>query len=182
MARASRGRTLSDPPIRNEEDAMDIGEGKPCPLCQAPLTARTLPDTPGDEAPMRLTLRGFPVFACAAPHRYFLGQQFPIWLLNTMLDGEIAKIPAGVDKGLLFKKHSCGGCGAVLPSAAGEPRTFSSSLAWEKSPPFTVEVTVPVYRCAGCGREQARSGPELAKLLPAALVHAFKAAGLKAPG
>jgi hypothetical protein len=164
------------------EDAMDIGEGKACPLCETPLAARTLPETLGDEAPMRLALRGFPVFACAAPHRYFVGQQFPVWLLNAMTDGELAKIPAGVEKGLLFKKYACGGCGAVLPASGGEPRTFSSKLAWNSTPGFEVDVTVPVFRCGGCGREQARSGPELVKLLPAALVHAFKAAGLKAPG
>ncbi|NJD89676.1 MAG: hypothetical protein FIB05_16880 [Betaproteobacteria bacterium] len=161
---------------------MDIGEGKPCPLCEGPLASRTLPDIAGDESPMRVTLRGFPVFSCAAPHRYFVGQQVPIWLLNAMVDGEIAKIPAGVEKGLLFKKYACGGCGAVLPAAAAETLTWSSALAWKETPGFAVDVTVPVYRCGGCGREQARSGPELAKLLPAALVHAFKAAGLKAPG
>jgi hypothetical protein len=161
---------------------MDIGEGLPCPLCEGPLRARTLAEVAGDEAPMRLALRAFPVFACAAPHRYFLGRQFPVWLLNAMLDRELAKIPAGVEKGLLFKKYACGGCGAALPASGAEPHTFSSSLAWNDTPGFVVDVTVPVYRCAGCGREQARSGAELAKLLPAALVHAFKAAGMKAPG
>jgi DNA-directed RNA polymerase subunit RPC12/RpoP len=164
------------------EDALEIAEGKPCPLCEAPLAARTLPEFAGDESPIRLTLRGFPVFACPAPHRYFVGQKFPIWLLNALLEGELAKVPAGVEKGLLFKKYACGACGAVLPAAGGEPRTFTSSLAWKETPGFTVEVSVPVYRCPRCGQEQARSATELAKLLPAALVHAFKAAGLKAPG
>jgi DNA-directed RNA polymerase subunit RPC12/RpoP len=131
---------------------------------------------------MRLGLRAFPVFSCEAPHRYFLGQKFPIWLLNELLEGEIPKIPAGVEKGMLFKKYVCGGCGAALPAAGAEPLTFSSTLAWNDTPGFAVDVTVPVYRCDGCGREQARSGAELAKLLPAALVHAFKAAGMKAPG
>ncbi len=131
---------------------------------------------------MRLELRAFPVFSCEAPHRYFLGQKFPIWLLNALLDGELPKIPAGTEKGLLFKKYACGGCGAVLPSTGAEPLTYSSALAWNDTPGFAVDVTVPVYRCAGCGREQARSGAELAKLLPVALVHAFKVAGLKAPG
>ena len=161
---------------------MDMAEGKPCPLCEAPLAARTLHDVTGDEAPVRVTLRGLPVFSCAAPHRYFVGQQFPIWLLNALADGELAKIPAGAEKGLLFKKYVCGGCGTPLPAAAGEPLTFSANLAWKEAPGFSVDVSLPVYRCASCGREQARSGAEVAKLLPAALVHAFKAAGLKAPG
>lgn len=161
---------------------MDIAEGKPCPLCEAPLAARALPEIEGDESPMRLAIRGIPVFACAAPHRYFVGQKFPIWLLNALLEGELAKIPAGAEKGLVFKKYACGGCGASLPATGGERMTFSSALAWQETPGFAVDVTVPVFRCGGCGRVQARSGAELAKLLPAALVHAFKAAGLKAPG
>jgi DNA-directed RNA polymerase subunit RPC12/RpoP len=156
--------------------------GSPCPLCEAPLAAMQIREASGDEAPMRVTLQGLPILACPAPHRYFVGQGFPIWLLNALVDGELAKVPAGTEKGLLFKKYACGACGAVLPAAGGEPRTFTSSLAWKETPGFTVDVSVPVYRCAQCGREQARSAAELAKLLPAALVHAFKAAGLKAPG
>ncbi|HQY47804.1 MAG TPA: hypothetical protein PLE38_12665 [Usitatibacteraceae bacterium] len=156
--------------------------GSPCPLCEAPLAALTLHDVEGDEAPMRLTLRALPVLACPAPHRYFAGQQFPIWLLNTLTDAELPKIPAGQEKGLVFKKYACGGCGATLPAAGAEPHTFSSSQAWKETPGFAVDITVPVYTCAGCGREQARSATELAKLLPAALVHAFKSAGIKAPG
>lgn len=161
---------------------MEIGEGLSCPLCEGPLAARTLAEATGDEAPMRLTLRGLPVFACDAPHRYFRGRPFPVWLLNALLEDELPRIPAGVGKGLLFRKYACGGCGAALPGSGGEPRTFSSTLAWQETPGFSVEVTVPVVRCAACGREQARSGAELGKLLPAALVHAFKAAGIKAPG
>lgn len=161
---------------------MDIAQGKPCPLCEAPLNARALPEVRGDEAPLRLTLRGLPVFTCAAPHRYFVGQTFPIWLLNALLEEELGKVPAGKEKGLLFRKYACGGCGAILPAAASGPRTFSASLAWKDTPGFSVEVTMPVFRCDACGREQVRSAAELAKLAPAALVHAFKAAGIKAPG
>ncbi len=156
--------------------------GTPCPLCNSALAAKTLADVSGDEAPMRLTVKGMPVLECETSHRYFLGQKFPIWLLNAVTDGELAKIPAGRQKGLVFHKYACGECGELLASAESEAKTFSAEFAWEKTPRFTVEISVPVYRCASCGRQQARSGDELAKLLPAALVHAFMAAGLKAPG
>lgn len=161
---------------------MKIGEGLPCPLCEIPLAARTLGETSGDEAPMRVTLRGLPIFSCPAPHRYFVGQQFPIWLLNALVDGELGRIPAGKEKGLVFKSYACGECGGALAASGGDPRTYTSNLAWNETPGFAVDVSMPVFRCDSCGREQARSGAELAKLLPAALVHAFMAAGLKAPG
>lgn len=156
--------------------------GSPCPLCESPLASQQLQESTGDEAPLRLTIRGLPVLSCAAPHRYFVGQQFPIWLLNALTDAELPKIPAGTEKGLLFKKYACGECGGALAASDGEARTYTSSLAWNETPGFAVDVSVPAYRCASCGREQARSAAELQKLLPAALVHAFKAAGLKAPG
>ncbi len=161
---------------------MDIAQGKPCPLCAGPLSAQVLPDVSGDEAPLRLTLRGLPVFACPAPHRYFVGQKFPIWLLNALLDGELAEVPAGTEKGLLFRKFACGGCGAILPPAATGSRTYSMHLAWQDTPGFSVDLTMPLFRCDACGREQSRSAAELVQLAPAALVHAFKTAGIKAPG
>lgn len=172
--------TATDLPIRAK--AAMIEAGKPCPLCEAPLSEKRLREVAGDEASMRLALRGLPVFACEAPHRYFVGKGFPIWLLNRLADAELAKVPAGRQEGLLFRKYACGECGAPLPSTGAQPCTFSASLAWKETPGFVVDITVPVYHCASCGRDQARSAAELAKLLPAALVHAFMAAGIKAPG
>jgi len=161
---------------------MEIAAGGPCPLCKAALTARRLPEIAGDEPPVRIVLRELPVLSCDAPHRYFVGQRFPIWLLNTLVDTELAKIAAGKRKGLLFPRYGCGLCGAGLEAQPGVAATHTASLAWKDTPGFAVEVVYPAYRCTACGRAQARSAGELAKLLPAALVHAFKAAGLKAPG
>lgn len=160
---------------------MEIAEGQPCPLCEGPLAARHLNEVSGDEAPVRLTLRRLPVLECAARHSYFVGLGFPVWLLNSLVDLELPKIPAGTEKGLVFRKYACSECGAEIPPGGGEPMTFSSTLDWENTFPFVVDITVPVVTCPSCGRDQARSRAELAKLLPSALVHAFKTAGLKGP-
>jgi hypothetical protein len=161
---------------------IEIAAGKPCPLCEVPLKEKTLPEFSGDEAPLRLTIRRFPVLACPAPHRYFIGHEFPVWLLNALVEGELAKIPKGEEQGRVFKKCVCSGCGAPLPPAGAERHTFSSTIAWKDTLPFVVDLTVPVVECPSCGKAQARSGAELAKLVPSALVHAFKAVGLKSPG
>lgn len=158
-----------------------IAEGEPCPLCEGPLAARLLNEVSGDEAPMRLTLRRLPLLECAAQHRYFVGQGFSVWLLNSLVDRELPKIPAGVEKGLVFRKYACGECGGEIPSSGGDPMTFSSTLDWEDTIPFVVDITISAVTCPSCGREQSRSRAELAKLLPSALVHAFKTAGLKSP-
>ena len=159
-----------------------IEAGAPCPLCQAPLAPKLLREVVGEEGSLRLALRTLPVLACEVPHRYFVGPGFAVWLLNELADKELPKIPVGREKGLVFRGYECGACGTALPSAGGDPMTFSSTLDWEQMVPFVVDITVPVVGCPSCGRDQARSGAEIAKLLPSALVHAFKAAGIKAPG
>lgn len=130
---------------------------------------------------MRLTLRELPVLACAAGHTYFMDPGFPIWLLNALVDQQAPKIPAGEKKGIVLKHYSCGQCSAPLPKSEAGRRSFSFELAWKDQPPVFADLDVPVFGCA-CGREQVRSASELEKLIPAALVHAFKAEAIKAPG
>lgn len=155
--------------------------GAPCPLCESPLAPAVLARAEGFEAGVRLRLARLPVLACPVPHRYFAGHGFPMWLLNDLVDAKLPEVPAGRERGLVFRRYACGGCGAKLPRG-GEPRSFSWTLAWKDGPPFEATLQVPVVPCAACGREQARSAQELAKLVPAALVHAFKAGAIKAPG
>ncbi len=159
-----------------------LAAGNPCPLCEVPLKEKTLPDFSGEEAALAVALRRFPVLACPAPHRFFLGPEFPAWLLQALVEGELAKVPKGEEQGRVFRKCVCSGCGAALPAAGSERHTFSSTIAWKDTQPFVVDLTVPVVECPSCGKAQARSGAELAKLLPTALVHALKAVGLKYPG
>lgn len=44
--------------------------------------------------------------------------------------------------------------------------------------PFRVELTVPVYRCKKCSREQLHSLKEVRSRTPEALAQAFRAAGI----
>jgi hypothetical protein len=60
--------------------------------------------------------------------------------------------------------------------------SFHLTPGYEGQPRFRVEVSMPVFKCTGCGKEQVHSLAEVRKLTPAALVHAFKAAGIKLRG
>jgi len=153
----------------------------PCPLCGVALAPVCLARAEGDEAPIRLALERLPVLACPAPHRYFVGHAFPVWLLDELVEAKLPEVPAGREKGLLLRRYACRSCGAKLP-AEGGMRPFSWTLAWRETPAFEARLEVPFVRCPSCGEEQARSAGELAKLLPAALVHAFKSAAIKATG
>lgn len=158
-----------------------VALGKPCPLCEAPLQHRVLPPFSGDEAPLRLTLHGMPVLSCDKPHVYFVKRDFPLWLMDQLLEEEAA-LPAGESTGLLFKKYLCRDCGKPLSPRSGPMHAFQVNLAYPGQADFRVEVGMPVFNCTGCGKPQLHSLSEVRSLTPAALVHAFKGAGIKAPG
>ena len=155
--------------------------GKPCPLCHAPLERQVLEPFRGEEPPLSITVHGMPALACGK-HRYFVKPDFPLWLMNHLVEQDEASIPAGDPTGLIFKSYLCHDCGKALSPKRDHVHTFDLDLAYEAEPRFRVEVAMPVFRCGGCGREQIHSLAEVRKLTPAALVRAFKAAGIKAPG
>ena len=160
---------------------ISIAEGRPCPLCEQPLARRVLPDFFGDEAPLRLVFKGMRALTCPAPHRYFIDHEFPMWLMNHLVEEDESRFPAGTGAGFLFKRYTCQ-CGGALKRREDHRHVFTVPLQYKDHPAFTAEVSMPVYKCEACGKEQLHSLDELRKLTPAALVHAFKAAGIKAPG
>jgi len=159
-----------------------IAAGEPCPLCNQPLAARRLASIAGDEGELRITLRGIPVLQCPVDHTYFTKRRFPVWLHTRLIEVDAPSLAAGVASGLLFKRYACVSCGKRLATGSGGGRRdFGFELAFDEQP-FRMELSMPVCVCTGCGTEQARSGEELRNLAPSALVHAFKGAGIKAPG
>lgn len=160
---------------------MQVAAGKPCPLCENPLERRALAAVSGDESPLRLTLRGMPVLRCVNGHTYFSKHALPIWLLRRLVDEDVDALPAGEPQGLLFRKYRCA-CGERLATRQERVHSFRIDMSYAEEPAFAVELAMPVFKCAACGKEQVRSREEVRKVAPAALVHAFKAAGIKAPG
>ena len=165
-----------------------IKAGKPCPLCAdrqgeaVPLQASTLAEFSGDEASLRITLRDMPALRCSHGHTYFARPDFPSWLMQHLVEEDEAKLPASHPRGLLFKRYACHDCGKDLARTEDHRHSFDVPLAYPDVAPFRVQISMPVYRCTGCGKEQLHSLAELRKLTPAALVHAFKGAGINAPG
>jgi hypothetical protein len=155
---------------------------KPCPACASPLKHTTLPLIAGNEPPLRLTVHGMPALACARAHVYFVKPDFALWLMNHLVDEDEATLPAGDATGLLFKAYLCHDCGKPLSAKPDHVHAFNLPLAYAGEPEFRVEVAMPVFRCDACGKEQIHSLGEVRKLTPAALVDAFKGAGIKATG
>jgi hypothetical protein len=161
---------------------MNVAAGRPCPLCEAPLAPTRLPHFSGDEAPLRVTLRAMPALQCPTRHTYFVKPSFPLWLTDHLVADDESRLPAARRSGWLLRKYACAQCGASLGARPDHPYSFWFELAFEEQPPFAVEITVPAFRCAACGTEQLDSLDRLRTLTPAALVHAFKGAGIKPPG
>jgi hypothetical protein len=155
-----------------------IAAGKPCPLCTAPLVLKKRAEFSGDESPLRVTLVDVPILTCDKPHAYFVHPKFALWLMDQLLDADFDSTPAGTARGLLFKSYACHGCGGALERVA-QSKEQRFELAYKDFGAFEARLSMPLYKCAGCGSEQLRAGGEARKLLPAGLVHAFKEAGIR---
>lgn len=152
-----------------------------CPICKAVLVARTLPEITGHEGTLGVKVHRLPVLECPAGHRQFAHPDFPLLLLDRLVEQDEPRLPTSTAKGVLFKQHHCSSCGEKLTDSADEPHTFRVDVTLPQLAPFDVELTVPVHRCRHCGREQLHSLKEVRSRTPAALAHAFKGAAIAAP-
>ncbi len=158
-----------------------IAAGTACPVCEHPLGPAVLAEFSGDEDPLRITLRRMPALRCPTGHTYFAHPKFPLWLMNHLTEEDEAALPAGQAKGFLVKHYHCGDCGQGLAPKADHRHAFTVELQYQSTGAFQAELSMPVFKCTGCGKEQLHSLEELRKLTPAALVHAFKEARIKPP-
>jgi hypothetical protein len=135
-------------------------------------------DAAGESEPVAVRLHDLPVLTCSAGHRQFVKPEFARKLMEHLMGEDESRLPAGEEKGLLFKHFYCSGCGAELGKQSDHRGTFSFDVALADYAPFRVEVSAPVYRCAQCSREQVHSLKEVRSHTPEALAHAFQAAGI----
>jgi hypothetical protein len=129
---------------------------KTCRRCSGPVELKTLDRVSAENMPLKLTVTGMPVAKCRHGHPSPVDDDFMIWLIHELKDREGA-LPAGTEQGMLmFRKYVCG-CGKELAAKPERRRSFPLELAYEGTPPFQVELEMPVYKCTGCGKEQLHS-------------------------
>jgi hypothetical protein len=151
-----------------------------CPVCKADVRPATLPQINGEEGRLAVTVHRMPVLQCAKGHRLFAHPDFPLLLLDRLVEGDEKKLPASDAKGMLIKHHHCAACGERLIEPDDRRRTFHLDVELPDTAPFDVELTMPVHRCSRCGHEQVHSLKEVRSRTPAALAHAFKSAEIAA--
>ena len=155
-----------------------MAESTICKLCETPLGLKIISPVVGEEGVLKVSIADFPGLECERGHRQFISSDFPMQLLEQVTSGDKVGLPAGKKQGLIFKKYHCGKCGEPL-GAEGEPRPFGFDVKIADATKMRVELAVPVYKCASCGQEQVREAGEIEGLAPAALAHAFQAAGIR---
>ena len=148
-----------------------------CYLCGRATSMQVLESVSGEETPLTLTLQGLPILVCKNGHRQFAHAKFAMKVFQHLAnDG--AKLPISNEAGRWFKRPVCADCGASLENNSSHVRTFRVDVPLAEATKFGIDLTMPVFRCRGCGKEQLRSRKELQGRAPAALVRALRAAGI----
>ena len=132
---------------------------KHCPRCGNAVEMKPLGTVSAEDKPMALRVSGMPAAKCAKGHTAPIDRDFMLWLIHE-LKNRGGALPAGTEKGMLFKKYTCA-CGAELAAKSEKRQSFPMELAYQGAPPFKAEVEMPVFKCTGCGKEQLRSAKEL---------------------
>lgn len=152
-----------------------------CHQCHAETEITTVNFADGEADPLRIRLKEFPLRACPEGHRQFVRPDFPAELLRHLTEEDEPELPAGKEKGLIMKKYLCESCGEALAPKPDHRHTFSLQIELDDLASFGVDLTMPVYKCSACGREQLHSLKEVRKLTPTAMAHAFEAARIPPP-
>ena len=152
-----------------------------CNRCHAETEIQIIHAADGDADELHICLRELPLRTCPEGHRQFVRPEFPAELLQHLVQQDEPELPAGEEKGLIMKKYLCEHCHAALEPKPDHRHTFSIDIELEDLAPFEVDLSMPVYKCSACGREQLHSLKELRKLTPAAVAHAFEDAAIPPP-
>ena len=152
-----------------------------CNQCHAETEITIVNFADGEADPLRIRLKEFPLRSCPEGHRQFVRPEFAAELLQHLTEEDEPELPAGEEKGLIMKKYLCESCGEPLEAKPDHRHTFSIEVELDGLDPFGVDLTMPVYNCSACGKEQLHSLKEVRKLTPAAMAHAFEAANIPPP-
>ena len=154
---------------------------RPCAMCRGQVELAKIDKVVGEAAPLKMTVFGMPALKCAKGHAAPVHQDFLLWMMGELRGTHAPGIPAAEEKGMVFKKRLCA-CGKELPGKAERRQAFGFDLAYQGTAPFRVELEMPLYKCAGCGKEQLRSQADLRKASTHALVEICDSAGFPHSG
>jgi hypothetical protein len=148
-----------------------------CYRCRSATSIEVLGPVSGEETQLSMTVHGLPVQVCENGHRHFTHTTGALQRLLRLAEEGSVQLPISSEKGL-FRRAVCADCGEVVERGSSQWQTFHVEMQLTELPPFGIDLTMPVYRCRGCGKEHVRSRKEIRERAPAALVRALRAAGI----
>jgi len=152
-----------------------------CSRCHGDTELTIVGFADGEADALRIRLKDLPLLTCEQGHRQFVRMQFPAELLEHLTQQDEPELPAGEVKGFILKKYLCESCGEQLEPKPDHRHSFSIEVKLDGLDAFGVELSMPVYKCSSCAREQLHSLDEVRKLTPKALAQAFTAADIPPP-
>lgn len=150
-----------------------------CRQCNAAVEPLRLERVEGEDSGIHIWLEGLPAIECANSHKRFPTAEFPLKFIETMLKSEdlITAEPA-VEKGL-FRKHAhCPGCGQQLPEQSTSASTNQVRVNIDEFDPVAVELAMPLFKCAGCGKDATLPKKGVERGVMQAVANAFRSADI----
>lgn len=151
----------------------------PCSKCKGEMTVKPLETFSGEEGGVKVTIKAMPAAVCEQGHKRFVYPLMAGMLMDMSMDEDTYTFaPSAVKKGFFTKHFHCPGCGQELPGTPTGSQAKEVTAEFKHMDPFTFQVDVPVYKCAGCGKECIHSAEEIGKLAKSATGHAYRAADI----
>lgn len=150
-----------------------------CRQCSADTQPKQVERVEGEDSGVKVALEGLTTVECTNHHTRFPTPDYPLELIQSLLkqDGLLSASFA-VEKGLFRKRRHCPGCAGELPGEATAQSTTRTNVSLPDQQPVSVELAVPVYRCAGCGKEVTLPEKDMARDIMQAVANAFRSADI----
>jgi len=146
-----------------------------CKECKGLMSLRALQPIDGEQRGVHMRIEGMPAMQCAEGHKRFVAPEFAVKMMEALLADPLVPLEGAAQKGLLKKRYCCPGCGQELAGDNGRVEA-KRVLEMKGLDAFGVQVDLPKYRCAGCGRESVEPRDAMVDDLMKASVQAFRAA------
>jgi transposase len=152
---------------------------KVCRQCSADVSLLQLDHIEGEEGGIHVTVEGLPALNCVNGHRRFTTPEFPLELIQRLLDSEALEgITPAVRKGLFRKRLHCPECGAELSDVAESSIRNRASIEIPDGPAVTVALHVPLHRCSDCSMQASQPKSGLDRNIMQAMANAFRSADI----
>jgi DNA-directed RNA polymerase subunit RPC12/RpoP len=147
-----------------------------CKECKGLMSLRALEPIDGEQHGVHMRIEGMPAMQCAEGHKRFVAPEFAVKMMEALLADPLVPLEGAAQKGLLKKRYCCPGCGQELGAGDNGRVAAKRVLEIKGLNAFGVQVDLPKYRCAACGRESVEPKDAMVDDLMKASVQAFRSA------